>query len=90
MTADPVTYVRRALIEIAAALVRGEHLPTCFEDGNFYQSTPKCERRRILTEIDRLGEHGKTLGIRLRELSDMLPRPPGPKEPPRPKMREVG
>jgi len=73
MTSNPVHTIRRALIEEAAKLVRGEHLPSCFDDDNFYKSTPVMERRRVRAEIEKLAEHGKRLALRLRDIADILP-----------------
>jgi len=62
------------LIKLAAELVRGMGSP--YDDGQFYVSTPKVERRRIVSEIDRYDEQHKLWGIRLREIADKLPRQP--------------
>jgi hypothetical protein len=63
------------LIKLAAELVRGlDHHP--FEEGNFYVSTPKCERQRVLKMIEDFDERCRLWGIRARDIADKLPRVP--------------
>jgi hypothetical protein len=59
------------LIKLAAEMVRGEGMPTCF-DGEFYASTPLCERRRIMKAMADVEERCKVWGIRLRNIADRL------------------
>lgn len=73
--------VHSDLINLAAELVRGEGLPTCFENG-FYASTPKIERRRITKAMDDVDERCRQWAIRLKTIADKLsqqiPPPPPP------------
>jgi len=52
--------------------VQGVHIPTEFDEDNFYKSTPVAERRRIRQTRERLEEHGRVTGIKLRDLFDKL------------------
>lgn len=71
-TQEVLREVQAALIKLAAELAQGIHIPTEFDDGGFYKSTPVAERRRIRIGRERLEEHGKVTGIKLRELFDKL------------------
>lgn len=65
--------VRSGLIHLAAEMAQGKTLPSCFEDGNFYASTPVSERRRILKAIDDMGDSLRLYAIRIRDLADKIP-----------------
>jgi len=69
---DVLREVQAELIKIAASLVQGVHIPTEFDEDNFYKSTPVAERRRIRQTRERLEEHGRVTGIKLRDLFDKL------------------
>lgn len=60
------------LIRVAAELVRGVGLPSCFDEDNFYQSTPKSERRRVLKAIEDIHEQHKLWAIQIRQYADEL------------------
>lgn len=60
------------LIKLAAELVRGQGLPTSYDDGEFFVSTPQAERRRILKAVADTEERCKAWGVRVRHIADKL------------------
>lgn len=72
LTKDNRLAVRSELIRIAAALAKGEYVPHEFDSDNFYVSTPRAERRRIIAACEKIEEDCKVLAIKLRDLADRL------------------
>lgn len=70
LTSDLRT-VHSDLIKLAAELVRGDGLPTCFDNG-FYASTPKIERRRITKAMEDVDERCRQWAVRLKTIADKL------------------
>lgn len=72
LTKDNRLAVSSELIRIAAALAKGEYVPHEFDSDNFYVSTPRAERRRIIAACEKIEEDCKVLAIKLRDLADRL------------------
>lgn len=60
------------LLSIARDLACGIGLPECFDEDNFYKSTPQAERRRVLKAIEDVHARDKRLAIQLRQAADAL------------------
>lgn len=60
------------LINLAAELARGDGLPTCFDEDNFYKSTPVAERRRVRAALVKMENRCKDWAVRVRAVADRL------------------
>ncbi|MCU1318105.1 MAG: hypothetical protein JWN63_3427 [Candidatus Acidoferrum typicum] len=72
LSSDGLLSVHKELIQLAADLVRGTALPHEFDDDNFYKSTPRAERKRVMRALGVVEELLKVHGIRVRRIADKL------------------